>query len=364
MPRIALTLLRGETAALERPRDPTGETAPRGYVFDERFSPVWDERIIDRTRGWRRTPDWMRLAQEVQRRSGEYDAVVTWGERLSLALMALQRLERNPKPHVAMMYQFEKPNIQVPMRLFGSSLHALVTWTSVQRRFAIERLGFPEERCYFVRYQVDQLFFRPQDSPEDMICGVGAEMRDYPTLLDALRGTDLKCHIATDHVRIPGRVRLTADRRVPIETYRALAGPNVTFGRLSGFLELRELYARSRFVVVPLVASNSDNGGTVILQAMAMGKPVICSRTRGQVDVIEDGVNGLLVPIGDPRALREAVLALWNDPDRTRAMGARARAHVERLHTIEQFSDSVRNAVEASLVGADAPPAKVGVTQA
>ena len=50
---------------------------------------------------------------------------------------------------------------------------------------------------------------------------------------------------------------------------------------------LRELYARSRFVVVPVVASDMDNGVTVILEAMAMGRPVICSRTRGQVDVVE-----------------------------------------------------------------------------
>jgi glycosyltransferase involved in cell wall biosynthesis len=352
MPRIALALFRG-AAAFERPRDPTGETGPRVNVFDGKFSPVWDERSIDRTRGWRWTPDWFRLAQEVQRRSSEYDAVVTWNERLSLALMALQRLERNPKPHIAMMYWFEKPNIQIPMRLFGSSLHALVTWSSVQRRFAIEQLGFPAERCYFVRHFVDQLFFRPQDLEEDLICAAGSEMRDYPTLLEAVRGTDLRCHIASDHVRLPGRVRLSANRRVPIETYRPLAGPHVTFGR-KGLLELRELYARSRFVVVPLVASNSDNGVSVILEAMAMGKPVICSRTRGQVDVIEDGVNGLLVPVGDPQALRQAILGLWNDPDRRRAMGAKARAHVERLHTLEQFSDSVRKAVEAALEGQDA----------
>jgi len=322
-------------------------------VFDEKFSPVWDERIIDPTHGWRGMPDWIRLAQEVQRRASEYDAVVTWNERLSVALMALQRLERNPKPHIAMMGQFEKPNLQVPMRLFGSSLHALVTWTSVQRRYAIEELGFPEERCYFVRHFVDHLFFRPQELEEDLICAVGAEMRDYPTLLEALRGTDLRCHIASDHVRIPGRIRLISDRRVPIETYRQLTGPQVTFGRKDP-IALRELYARSRFVVVPLLASNSDNGVSVILEAMAMGKPVICSRTRGQVDVIQDGVTGLLVPVGDPQALREAILGLWNDPHRRRVMGANARAQVERGHTLEQFSDSVRTAVEASLEGQDA----------
>ena len=68
------------------------------------------------------------------------------------------------------------------MRLFGGSLHAVITWTSVQRRYLIERLGFPSERVYLVRHFVDQLFYSPRAAEEDTICGVGAEMRDYPTL--------------------------------------------------------------------------------------------------------------------------------------------------------------------------------------
>jgi glycosyltransferase involved in cell wall biosynthesis len=119
--------------------------------------------------------------------------------------------------------------------------------------------------------------------------------------------------------------------------------------------ELRDLYARSRFVVVPLLPSDTDNGVTVILEAMAMGKPVICSRTRGQVDVIREGVTGLYVPIGDAAALRAAILALWNDPLRARQMGRDARAYVEQHHTLEKFTATTRSAAEASLDGRPAP---------
>ena len=94
---------------------------------------------------------------------------------------------------------------------------------------------------------------------------------------------------------------------------------------------------------------------TVILEAMAMGKPVICSRTRGQVDVIEDGVTGIYVPVGDAEALRSAMLALWNDPQRARAMGQRAREYVLAHHTLDMFAENVRTAVEASLTGRGAP---------
>jgi glycosyltransferase involved in cell wall biosynthesis len=351
MHRIALALLRGPTVG---PRDPTGERGGRGYVFDEKFSPVWDKTLLHSARTGSRGPEWWRLALEVHSRRDEYDAIVTWGEKLSLALFIIQRFARGRKPHIAMMYSFTKPNIQIPMRLFGGSLHAVITWTSVQRRYLIERLGFPSERVYLVRHFVDQMFYSPRAAEEDTICSVGAEMRDYPTLVEAIRGTDLRCHIATDHMRIPPRIRLVADRRVPVETLSIPSDAKITIGRKT-LLELRDLYARSRFVVVPLLPSESDNGVTVILEAMAMGKPVICSRTQGQVDVIQDGATGVYVPVGDPVALREAMLSLWNDPHRAHAMGARARAYVEEHHTLDQFALNVRTAAEASLEGRPAP---------
>jgi glycosyltransferase involved in cell wall biosynthesis len=258
------------------------------------------------------------------------------------------------KPHIAMMYQFEKPNIRLPLNAFKKNLHAVVTWSTVQRRALIERLRFPAERVYLIRHYVDQVFYSPREVEEDMICAAGAEMRDYATLKVALAGTELRCHIAADSVRIPGRFRLLNDRRVPIGSIGTRSAANITEGRMA-LTELRKLYARSRFVVVPLLHSNTDNGVTVILEAMAMGKPVICSRTRGQVDVIQEGVTGLYVPVGDADALRSAIMSLWNEPSRARQMGRDARAYVEKNHTLEKFTATTRSAAEASLDGRPAP---------
>lgn len=354
MRRIALALLRGRGAGQVQPCDPTGHSAPRTYLFDEQFTPVWDESILEGTASWSREPDWLRLAREIHRRRDEYDAVVTWGERLTLGLAAVQRVAKDPPPHIGMIGQFAKPNTQVPLRLFGGSLHAIITWTSVQRRYAVERLGFPADRVFLVRHYVDELFYAPREGANDLICGVGAEMRDYPTLIEAMRGTGLECRIAADHVRVPRRIRLVRDRRIPVGDLAVPPDARVTFGRRTT-TELRDLYARARFVVVPLVPSDSDNGVTVILEAMSMGRAVVCSRTNGQVDVIQDGLTGLYVPVGDPHALREAITSLWNDPDRARAMGERARAYVEKHHTLEQFAHCVRSSVDATLAGVSAP---------
>ncbi len=350
MHRVALAMARGLNAGKTSVRDSSGESGPRGYVFDEAFSPTWDESILSNTGASETGPKWWRMAREIQRLHAEYDGVVSWGEKLSLAMLMRQQFAKVRKPHIAMMYQFEKPNIRLPLGAFKKNLHAVVTWSSVQRRALIERIGFPSERVYLIRHYVDQVFYSPRPREQEMICAVGAEMRDYATLLEALHGTDLRCHIGTDHVRIPGRFRLLNDRRIPIGDIGGPSGAHITKGRVS-LPELRELYARSKFVVVPLLPSDTDNGVTVILEAMAMGKTVICSRTRGQVDVIEDGVTGLFVPVGDAAAMRRAILSLWHEPMRAEQMGRNARAYVEKNHTLEKFTATARSAAEASLDG-------------
>jgi glycosyltransferase involved in cell wall biosynthesis len=89
---------------------------------------------------------------------------------------------------------------------------------------------------------------------------------------------------------------------------------NISIGMLS-YTELRKLYGRSRFVVIPLHQTDTDNGVTAIEESMAMGKAVICTRTQGQVDIIQENVTGIFVPPYDVKALREAILYLWNNPE-------------------------------------------------
>lgn len=351
MRKIALAIARPATAM---PRDDSGISKTRDHVFDDAFDLVWDEGMLEGTPPRGGAPTWWKMAREILRRRDQCDAVVTWGEKLTLSLMMQQAFSRGAPPHVALMYQFEKPNIRLPLALFKRNLHAVITWSSVQRTALIERIGYPRERIFLIRHYVDQIFYSPRPGFGDTICAVGAEMRDYATLAQALRGTRLSCHIATDHVRIPRSPRFLGDRRMPIESVITQETQGVTVGRRT-LIELRELYARSRFVVIPLLPSDTDNGVTCILQAMSMGKPVICSATRGQVDVIEHGVTGLYVPVGDPDALRSAILSLWNDPQLCSTMGQQARIFVERHHTLEKFTSTVLSATAASLDGIAAP---------
>jgi glycosyltransferase involved in cell wall biosynthesis len=85
---------------------------------------------------------------------------------------------------------------------------------------------------------------------------------------------------------------------------------------------------------VVVLASRSEGLPFTLLEAMALGKPVVATRVGGVPEVVEDGRSGRLVPCDDPAALASAVASVVDAPDRA-AMGARGRARVETAFTLD-----------------------------
>jgi glycosyltransferase involved in cell wall biosynthesis len=75
--------------------------------------------------------------------------------------------------------------------------------------------------------------------------------------------------------------------------------------------------------------------GMVIIEAMALGRPVIASRGGGPSEIIEDGTSGLLVSPEDPEGLAREMLRLADDPAERRRLGARAAERVKNHFDIE-----------------------------
>jgi glycosyltransferase involved in cell wall biosynthesis len=69
--------------------------------------------------------------------------------------------------------------------------------------------------------------------------------------------------------------------------------------------------------------------GLTLLESMAVGTPVICTRVGGMPEYVVDGVSGFIVPPNDPAAIRDRVLRLLDDAALTRQMGDAGRRHVE-----------------------------------
>jgi glycosyltransferase involved in cell wall biosynthesis len=78
--------------------------------------------------------------------------------------------------------------------------------------------------------------------------------------------------------------------------------------------------------------------GTVVLDAMALGKPVVATQAGGIPEVVQDGVTGLLVPPRDPLALAQAVLHLLRHSEQGKAFGEAGRQRVAEGFTAERMA--------------------------
>ncbi len=140
------------------------------------------------------------------------------------------------------------------------------------------------------------------------------------------------------HVLFVGR--LSPEKGIH-EFLEATAGlPRVVVGsgpvrvpEATGFVPRAQLggyYERAAVVCVP---SRREGYGVVAREAMAYRRPVVATAVGGLADAVEDGVTGVLVPPGDPAALREALERLLTDRGVRERLGAAARQLVEERNS-------------------------------
>jgi glycosyltransferase involved in cell wall biosynthesis len=95
--------------------------------------------------------------------------------------------------------------------------------------------------------------------------------------------------------------------------------------------DVPELLAEMELFVLP---STSEGFPLVVLEAMAAGKPVIATRCGGVQEMIEHGVDGLLVPVGNAGEMANTISCLLSDPQRARSLGNAARRRVGKQFSV------------------------------
>ncbi|MFT3915497.1 MAG: glycosyltransferase [Anaeromyxobacteraceae bacterium] len=162
----------------------------------------------------------------------------------------------------------------------------------------------------------------------------GDSLRDYRPLVEAARG-------------LPARVTL-ATGALPAEL-AAHAPPNVAVGRVTP-ADYMALMRAADVVVVALAPGQERSAGQQnYLNAMAFGKVVIVPDVMGVRDHVEPGATGLVVPPGEPRAMREAIEWALSHPAEAAAMGARAREVVRQRFTPDRYVAAVLGVVERAV---------------
>jgi glycosyltransferase involved in cell wall biosynthesis len=226
---------------------------------------------------------------------------------------------------------------------------AVVTTSTWARRVLLELYSLPGDRVHVAEPGVDPATLAPGSDTDGALLSVAAVIPDkgHDVLLDALaplNGLRWQCQCVGSLERDPAFVERL--RR------RVLDGGmdgRVCFSGAQAEAELARSYAAADVLVLP---SRAETYGMVIAEALARGLPVVAADVGGAPEALGHGADGrrpgLLVPPGDPHALRAALRTWLEDAGLRRRLRRTAR---ERRATLGDWSTTA-SAVADVLLGA------------
>lgn len=225
----------------------------------------------------------------------------------------------------------QRGRVKSRIREFFASADAVIVLGQGWREWAISEkgLGLDPTRVEIINNGVpDPNLSATRDNvvPRILFVGVVGHRKGVDVLLDALAA------IPAD---LPWTCGICGNGEV--ETYAALAkgmglgADRVTFTGWQNESEVRAQMAASDIYVLP---SRAENQPIAILEAMAIGLPVVASNVGDIPNQVCDGITGLVVPADNPDALRIALEALLQDKDMRERMGDAGRARFEDAYSI------------------------------
>jgi len=283
-------------------------------------------------------------------RANRADVVFSTVDTVGIPLMLLARAGRLDAPLVYVAIGLPERLAQLRSermrRLYASALGSCASVIAYSEHEAdelrrwLERYGVVS-RVEFVAFGVDAEAFRPTREPAlTDVVSVGADPhRDFAVLL----------RVARTMPAVSFRITTSADHA------RQLSGAseNVVIEKDIPFEAMRRTLAEARVVALPVRENSYSGATTVLLQAMALGKPVVVTRTQAISSGygLVDGENCRLVEPGDEAGFERALGGVLRDEFHARALGSSARTTVERGLTWERYVDRIeellRDAVSA-----------------
>jgi glycosyltransferase involved in cell wall biosynthesis len=262
--------------------------------------------------------------------------VFAWSERAGIPLAGYKRLTRSQGRFVS-MFQCWSAKQELAITTFGlfNPMDTIIVHCRSMRE-KMTHLGAPRERIRLIHYSIDQKFFapRPDISPRrDIAMSIGEpRSRDYASLFEAVKGLPLTLEVAGFGHWYAREKDSSVGVSIP---------ENVTMLKHLSQSELRDQYASSQFVAIPVHDLVYSAGATASMEAGSMGRAVIAFHSRGISDYIIDGETGILVESGNIQAMREAIQSLLANPKEAKRLGDNARQRILEELNLETYVKNI-----------------------
>ena len=295
---------------------------------------------------WRNPVPYLRTVYRLVRliKNKKIDLVHSNIEYCNQYAMPAAKITRRPticniRNIVPTKWDFREMLLWFPDALIANSRATAASFEPYARKFqqkAVIYNGLELDR--FVPHEGDNSTFREQCGIKEGIFTIGVVARVVPakgqhiliqSLAEVVKTNPNVCALIVGDAKSENTYSYLAELEKQVAEFQLT--DNVVF---TGYVEnITELYASLDLVVLPSLA---EPFGRALIEAMAMGKPVVATRAGGAVEVVDDGVTGLLVPPDDPASLAKAILEIKADRAFAAKLGENGRKRVARLFDIEE----------------------------
>ena len=248
------------------------------------------------------------------------------------------------KPFMMTIHNARPVGISLPITVFGSAYDWLIgRWpfaladriiaVSEWVKYDIAKYHIDERKIVPVHNGINVSEFRPSDAtnvrrqygidgPMLLFVGRMITQKGLPYLIDAMP------HVLEKY---PGTKLLLIGRGNALESLRKKVKASGLERSIifSGYMSeemLKEAYGTCDIFVLPSVWEVLP---IAVLEAMSSSKPVVCTSAGGDAELVENGLNGYVVPMRDPKALAEKINELLDDPAKRARMGMASRKRAE-----------------------------------
>lgn len=268
-------------------------------------------------------------------------------------LIFLRALGLYRKPIVVWHHQRIKkaanPLRELVARLFYRGIDEMFFFSEKLIADSLQSSKARKERLHMAHWGADMQYYDNLMAEEkavrqaDAFITTGKELRDMPTLVEAFNKTRGQLYIYTsraylgnDYDDIFSRLRL--EHNIHLNYIQGMA-----------FREMSKKVNRAGCVVICCQQSDYTVGLTTVVEALALGLPIICTRNAQMPMDIEREKCGIWVDVGDVEGWRKAINFILDNPDKALEMGRNGRRLAEERYNIERCTADMAEVIKATV---------------